>query len=199
MKISKLFSAVLIAGASYSAQAGVLLSEGFDNLATSGWTQVGGNGWFQGNPVYTADTGAAGSHAGNNFLSSTLTISEWLMSPVLSVGNGAALNFALRLVGDGFLDTVEVYTSNSGASTDTNDFTTLLGVFNNSGADTGWTLQSLTLSAFTGRIGFRYYVADSSVDGNYVGIDSVSVVPEPTSVALVALALAGVAATRRRT
>ena len=42
--------------------------------------------------------------------------------------------------------------------------------------------------------------AEVYVDGNYVGIDSVSLtqIPEPTPAALVALALAGLALRRRR-
>jgi hypothetical protein len=69
-------------------------------------------------------------------------------------------------------------------------------------ADTGWQDRSITLDGVapgsTGRFAFRYLVADTTVNGNYVGIDSVKVIPEPASWALVALALAGAGLSRRR-
>jgi PEP-CTERM motif len=211
VKISKPLTAMLVAGSVVSAQAGTILSEDFDNVAAltgAGWAQVttsvgAGSGWFQGNSgVFPAASGAADSYAAANFVGAT-TISDWLMSPVINVLAGSSLNFSLRLLGVDFgpglptgLDTVEVYTSNNGASTSIGDFTLLTSY--TAGADTGWTLNSLNLPAFNGRVAFRYFVADTTFDGNYVGLDSVSVVPEPTSVALVALALAGLAASRRR-
>lgn len=208
MKISKLLSAALIAGASVSAQAGVLLSEDFTNvgaLTGSGWAQVSnsvgpGSGWYQGVSAIMPGTAGAtdDSYAAANFVGAS-TISDWLMTPVLTVTSSATLEFQLRLLGDSvfqLLDTVEVYVSNSGASTSTGDFSMIASF--SSRSDTGWQAQSLALGPFNGRIGFRYYVQDTLLDGNFVGIDSVSVIPEPTSVALVALALAGVAATRRR-
>ncbi len=205
MKLNRILSALVVAGASVSAQAGVYLSEGFDNVATlgaSGWAQASngagaGSGWFQGNPgIFPAAAGAPSAYAAANFVDSVSSIGDWLMTPVLSVGDGAQLSFMLHLLGEGFLDTVEVYASNAGASTNTADFT-LQATFS-SDTDTGWQSQLLSLSAMTGRIGFRYYVANTATDGNYVGLDSVSVVPEPASLALVGLALAAGAAARRR-
>jgi hypothetical protein len=54
----------------------------------------------------------------------------------------------------------------------------------------------------SGRFAFRYVVGDTNVDGDYIGIDSVSVsVPEPSTLALFAIALfvIGIAMTQRRT
>jgi hypothetical protein len=204
LKISKLLGAAVVVGATLPVHAGVILSEGFDNVAAlsgQGWAQSNsgglGAGWFQGNTgIFGSSSGAPNSYAAANFVSTVTTISDWLMTPVINAG-GVTLTFDLRLLGDGFLDTVEIYTSDNGASTNVADFTTLAATFS-ANADTGWLTQTVSLAAFNGRIGIRYFVANTNSDGNYVGLDSLSVVPEPTSVALVALALAGLAASRRR-
>ncbi len=206
MKLKHIFSAMVVAGASVSAQAGVYLSEGFDNVAgLSGWAQVSntvglGSGWFQGNTgIFDAASGAVNSYAADNFVVSgnATSIDEWLMTPVMTIGGDSVLSFMLRLLGDGYLDTVQVYASNAGSSTNTADFNQLASF--SSSVDTNWEAKQLIVGAMTGRLAFRYVVADTSVAGNYVGLDSVTVVPEPASLALVGLALAaGVAARRRR-
>jgi len=200
----RLLCVAAMAGALASAQA-QLLSEGFENvagLAGQGWALVSngagtGDGWFQGNPgIFAAAAGAPDAYAAANWVGSATSISDWLMTPVLSVSGGGSLSFQLRLLGDGFLDTVEVYGSNSGASTDTGNFS-LLATFAAS-ADTGWASQTVALSDFNGRLAFRYLVADTAVAGNYVGLDSVTVVPEPAALGLMGLGLAAVLAARRR-
>ncbi len=192
----------LLAGAASTAQAQVL-SEGFENvagLAAAGWVQISngtapGDGWFQGNTgIFGAASGPADSYAAANWVSTSGSVSDWLLTPVLSLPGGGAMDFALRLLGDGFLDRVEVYTSNAGASIDVASFT-LLAPYTST-VDTGWQSLSLALPAMEGRIGFRYVVADTAIDGNYVGLDSVTVVPEPASALL--LGLGGAALLWRR-
>jgi hypothetical protein len=220
--MKKHFLAALALAAATSAvqAAGVPLIENFDetaNLAGKGWvvtnnsTTGGQSSWFQGNPgIFGSASGSAKSYIAANFLSAPATggaISTWLMTPTIDIFNGETLSFALRLLGDGFLDTVEVYLSTSGASTNVGATTTSVGDFLllqsfSADADTGWQDRSITLDGVapgsTGRFAFRYLVADTTVNGNYVGIDSVKVIPEPASWALVALALAGAGLSRRR-
>ena len=208
MRFNKgLVAAALLA--STSAFAG-LLDEGFNDVSTlagKGWVQnnlstAGGTtGWFQGNSgVFPAAAGAADSYIGANFENAPFggSISNWLMSPSLSFSGPVTLNFALRLLGDSFRDTVEVYYHALG-TTNVGDFA-LVDSYSST-SDTGWMQESLSIGgagANVGRFAFRYVVADTSLDGNYIGIDSVSVVPEPISLALVAMALTGLAVTRRR-
>lgn len=208
MKFNRFLAAAALV-ASTSSFAG-LLDEGFNDISTlagKGWVQnnlstpVGTTSWFQGNPgVFSAASGDTNSYIGANFDNAAFggSISNWLISPSLNFSGPVTLNFALRLLGDTFLDTVEVY-YNALGTTNIGDFT-LLDTFSST-SDTGWTQESFSIGGAgsnTGRFAFRYAVADTSVDGNYIGIDSVSVVPEPISLALVALALTGLAVTRRR-
>jgi|ERR1019366_5537661 hypothetical protein len=213
--------------AASSLHAGVILSEGFDNissLAGSGWTMVnnstagGLTGWFQGNAgVFTAQAGADTSYVAANFDNAPFggNISNWLITPVLSLRYETQLVFYTST--DPSLaapDSLEVRLSTNGASgnvgataSSVGDFTSLLLTINPAltvdGYPTGWTQYTLSVAglggAATGRFAFRYDVPDTSVNGNYIGIDSVSVdsVPEPATLGLIAFGL-GAALLRRR-
>jgi hypothetical protein len=220
MKKTFFAALVLAAAGSASFAAGVPLIEGFDEyaeLAGKGWvvtnnsTSGGQTNWFQGNSgVFGSQVGGPKSYIAANFLNAPAlggAISTWLLTPTLDIFSGETLSFGLRLLGQGFLDTVEVYYSTSGASTNVGNTTTSTGDFLllqsfSSDTDTGWQNKALTLSGIapgsTGRFAFRYLVGDTTINGNYVGIDTLRVIPEPASWALVALALAGVGLGRRR-
>ncbi|WP_332853557.1 choice-of-anchor J domain-containing protein [Duganella sp. S19_KUP01_CR8] len=206
------------AGCTVSASAAPLLNEGFNDitaLSANGWVFVnnsspsGSTSWFQGEPaIFAAAAGPSNAYIGANFNNAAFggAVSNWLLTPELALLNGESLNFSLRLLGEGFLDTVEVYLSTGGASTSLGGFN-LLGTFA-SAADTGWIDHAITVGGLTapasGRFAFRYVVDDTRIHGDYIGIDTVSVnaiaIPVPGTIALLALglcALAGVSRGRR--
>jgi hypothetical protein len=215
MKLIHVTAGLLAAGLMAGAQAATALSEGFDSvaaLAGSGWVLTNasapvGQAWFQGNSgIFAADTGAASSYIGANFLSTTTdtgAVDNWLITPELTLGAGQVLSFKTRASDSDFFDRLEVRFS-SGASVLVGDFSTLLGTVGSAVSATypvaGWASYTLALpTAATGRIAFRYTVP-VALDASYIGIDTVIVsdVPEPASMALFGLGLAGVAGAARR-
>lgn len=209
MKKTLVIAALLASGLGI-AQAAPLLSENFDDVASltgKGWvrnnqsTPLGTTNWFQGNPaVFAAASGAPNSYIAANFENSRAggIISNWLLTPTVALTSRQTLDFSLRLLGEGFLDTVEVYLSTNGSSTTLTDFV-LLQTYS-AGLDTGWTDETIIVDGSgTGRYAFRYFVDNTNINGNWIGIDNVTVdIPEPTSTALFGIAILGLALSRRR-
>ena len=207
LTIKQLMTGLALVAAATGSQANTgitaitVLSEGFNNvpaLPAAGWAQVNnstaplGTSWFQGNAgTFAAASGAAISYVAANFLSTGSTgstagsVSNWLMTPTVALDTTSLLSFLVRTAGDGFLDTIDVRLSISGASTSVADFSTVLGSFQTSTA-TGWVSRSFGSSCIavptTGRLAFRYVVDNVSTAGNYLGLDNVvitSAIPEP--------------------
>lgn len=227
MLLRKLMIGVAAAMALHSAHAAdVVLAENFNNvagLAAAGWVFTNnspspGTSWMQGNAgVFTAAAGPDNSYISANFLSTTAftgPVSNWLITPTLTLTNASELTFFVRNAGQGFLDKLEVRFSAAGSSTNVGstatsvgDFTTVLKTYSSS-TDNGWIGLTYTFSSLaaptTGRIAFRYVVGDVATDGNYLGVDSVFVtgiatpVPEPATAMLLAMGLTGFWLVRRR-
>ncbi len=208
-----------------------VLTENFDNVsALSDWVilnrsqPVGTTSWFQGNSgIFPAESGASASYIAANFLNAGAggNISNWLISPLLTFNNGDLISFYSRtdLNPAPTADRLELRFNPSGSTNvgstalSVGDFTNLLLTINPSLTATGypavWTPYSSLISGLTGptnaRFAFRYSVPDTSTNGDYIGVDSLSVmseVPEPGT--LWNLAAAGVLWTgfalwRRRT
>jgi hypothetical protein len=196
-----------------------ILVENFDSVAAlpgAGWvltndsSPVGVTGWFQGNPaIFPSQSGAPNAYIAANFENAALggNISNWLMTPLLALNNGDTVSFYTRSDGI-FADRLEVRFSMSGASSNIADFTSLLltvnPTLNPNGYPTVWTQFSIAVGGLggpaTGRYAFRYWVTDTNVNANYIGIDTVQVntVPEPTMLPILSLGLVALAWTRRK-
>ena len=176
------------------------LTQNFDDITTlagAGWVftnnsnAVGITGWFQGNSaIFAAQTGAAGSYIGANFLNAGLAgnASNWLISPNLpGLQNGQTLSFYSRSAGP-TPDRLELRLCTGASCTNVGatdvsvgNFTTLLLTINptlNAGTyPNAWTLYSIVLSGLPagpnqGRFAFRYFITGTSASGNYIGIDT---------------------------
>lgn len=190
-------------------QAQNLFTENFDtftNLALAGWSQtnqsspVGASTWAQGGG--TAFTGAFNGPATSftlcNFNSTTGagTISNWLITPVMTLDNGDVITFYTRQGGTApsFPDNMELRISTNGAftaapsggSAGLGDYTTLAVEVNPfldlDGYPLTWTQYTYTMTGLTGptdcKLGFRYYVTDggpSGANSNIIGLDALTV------------------------
>lgn len=197
-----LLSALLITAGSAATASQVTFSEGFDDvsaLAGSGWlfndfSTPGGEqpGWFQGNPGnFTSDSGADDSYIAASYLGAPEggNIDNWLITPLFGVADYSTISFAAR-TGGALPDTLQVLWSLGGSNIA--DFQSL-GSLTGASLPVDWTNFSLVTLGLQQdiRLAFRYLVTDTSVNGDYLGIDSFEVraVPEPGTMALFGAAL----------
>ena len=184
------------------------------STALNGWanvnnsTPIGTTTWGQGNSViFPAASGAANAYLGILYLTASqtasATISNFLITPTVSLSNGQVFRFATRTgVGSQYPDGLQVRMSTQGTSTfvgsganSVGDFTNLLldinpifSLSNSSVVSNGtvngypdaWTVYTTTLTGITGtvtgRFAFRYFVTNAGLNatnGNYIGIDDV--------------------------
>ena len=189
--------------------AGLLKSQSFTEkfndittLTGNGWylqnnsTVAGTTNWFQGDStLFTAFNGASNAYIGanRNNAAGANDISNWLVTPEITIRNGDVISFYTRKVSqDTLADRLQLLMSNSGASTnvgamgnasDTGDFTTLLidinptliiGVY-----PLVWTKYTATISGLSapvsGRFALRYFVTNGGPAGtnaDNIGIDN---------------------------
>ena len=179
-----------------------LSTTAFTDFTSPGWlTQndsdtAGSAGWFKGdNSIFAPGPGTAGSYIAADYSSSGgNTISNWLLTPPVTLQNGARLTFYTRTVDSPqHPDRLQVRLSLNGDSTnvgampaDAGDFSTVLldinPTYTLTDYPTFWTQYSVTLSGITspttGRFAFRYFVenggaAASATNADYIGIDAV--------------------------
>jgi hypothetical protein len=157
----------------------------------------GGTGWFQGDgTVFPSRSGVAGSYIAADFHSAigSGTISNWLLSPAVTLQNGGKLTFYTRTIDNpSHPDRLQVRMSlngdsaNVGAAPDSvGDFSTVLLDINPNyvitGYPTTWTQYTATITGLvkpvTGRLAFRYFVENggtdtSSANSEYIGLDTI--------------------------
>ena len=203
-----IFLAAVLIFAPAGGNARAQLFEDFDDvtlLPGRGWFKQNnsnpvGLNWFQGNHnVFPAQSGTPTSYIGANYGSTTgeNTISNWLLTPNLTLYNGGVIKFWTRTTSNvTFPDRLELRLSTNGASTNVGttptsvgDFTRLLLTINpdltEDGYPTVWTQYTISLSGLppqgvSGRVAFRYFVTDGGTMGNnsfYIGVDTFSYLP----------------------
>lgn len=207
-KITSLFLATC---AVFTMSAQVMLQEDFIapwSPAANNWviqnnsdpTATPGQPWFSPNASLTfpAYNGAPNDYYACNWASTSNTVtgqtlSNWLITPTVTVVDGAVLEFATRTSTNPttFADRLEVYYSTAGAGTNVGNTSASVGTFSTvivainpnltaTGYPGSWTVYTATLSGVTnpgvGRLAFRYHVPNGGFGGansDYIGLDAV--------------------------
>lgn len=182
-----------------------LLSENFDDISTlsaSGWTTLnssipaGTTGWFQGfGTSIPSQSGALNSsiQANSQNVSGDNTISNWLITPPVSLENGDKIKFWTRTQsGTIYPDRLQVRLTIDGAApinpsspTSVGSYSLLLEDINPNltvgGYPEDYTEYTLTIQGFLGpadcRVALRYFVTNggSGANSNMISIDTFSI------------------------
>lgn len=208
--IKKPLCALLLLGAAMSAQAGVLLQQSFDNVASlpgSGWvstnasTPGGTTSWYQGDQsVFSSQNGAPDSYVAANYNSAAAggTLDNWLISPefALNIGLGATVSFWLRADPvQGYSDQISVGISNGSSA---------IADFVQSAAFTaqtdGWAQYVFSFQNTGSNARFAINYNGQADSANYIGVDAfeVAAIPEPATALLLGAGVLGLLAARRR-
>jgi len=213
--MKKITLSLIAACSCLSATSQVVLTQNFTspfNPASNNWvtnnlsTAIGTTPtWFQGNAaVFSAFNGAAPDYYAANFNNVTTgDISNWLITPTVTIYNGAVLEFATRTAaGTPSADRLQIRLSSTGGTTfatglptDLGSFTSLIFDINpllvttpptsvNNGVVNGypqaWTVYQVPVTGVTGtvtgRFAFRYFVTNGGPNGNnsnFIGLDAV--------------------------
>jgi len=202
-KIVSFFLILLFIACFHAKAQTTILSDSFDDITLLpglGWvetnmsTPIGSLGYFQGNVTVVASYATSVYLAVNfNSVSGASTISNWKITPQLTLNNGDVIKFWSRTAdASTWPDRLQfrlntLGTTNVGADANSvGDFATLLLDINPTltvgGYPVVWTEYTITLTGLTGpttcRLAFRYYVTNGGPSGsnsNYVGIDEFTV------------------------
>jgi len=151
-------------------------------LEARGWTvwDLDGGGtnpaWYQGNffiEVFPSYEGQANGYVASDWTGTNDSdiVDHWLISQEISVSSGDELSFWIRSGNQSFLDTLYIYISEDG-TTNSLTLVSFLEVPKNDWFESGYTFTNDGTILF----GFRYYVFDSNVNGDYIGIDDVKII-----------------------
>jgi hypothetical protein len=208
--MKKALAAMALAGVAMTAQAGIAVQEGFENvygLAAKGWvftnasTPVGfPTTWSQGDQtIFSAQSGSPGSFAAASYGNAGAggTLNNWLITPDFYAVNDVKVTFWLNA--DAYPGTSDqlAFGYSTGSSA-TSDFIMSAPVTVSTG---GWTEYTYTINGLGdgGHARFAVAYVGAADTANYVGLDSLTVdVPEPTSALLFAAGVLGLGAVRRR-
>lgn len=181
-----------------------LIAESFDDmtvtLGVSGWvstnqsTVIGTNpNWNSGATVFPAYAGTSYAATNYNATSGANTISNWLISPALSLQNGDVITFWTRTVDTPtFADRLQLRLNStagpnpSTGSTDLGGFTNLLIDINPTLVAANypnvWTQYTATITGLPGvtacKVALRYFVTSGGSSGSnsdFIGVDSFSI------------------------
>ena len=176
--------------------------DSIDQVNENGWIMKnnssikGDTNWFNGEThVFSSQNGPANSYIATNYNTvnsfSSNTISNWLLSPSITINNGDTFSFFTRKNNNSIHpDRLEIRLSEMNESTnignyiaETGDFKKILLTINpnlsTTGYPTSWQKYTVTIEGLTktikGRIGFRYFAENAGIEaknGDYIGIDS---------------------------